>query len=617
MKDTLVHLEDNGLAFTMFTDASAIIEQKSTGTRWTMGPVALQEEGPIDVGHVWLRHDRSVCEEYPGRFQGSQEGNRLKFRLHGRQGKFMGTFTCKISLNNGWLDFELSDIDENLPSLIFPTPIESESLVIPTGVGRWIKKPLPYGRRYFWPMYGGLNMRWFGGLNGDAGWLAIFGDGYADAGILAAELAVSPGWLKSLGRWTGLRNIRYGFTSGGYVGLAKTYRDWVRERGQFKPLAEKMEECPVLRNLYGGRIFSIMQARGPQKIRQMEERLVKISEESRASDGKPRIAFTHRETADLIKEAQNLGMKKGLVIIRGWIKDGYDGSHPDIWPPEPALGNIESLKEICHIKDPYFTALHDNYQDMYEGVESWPEGVIRMPDQSLMPGGFWAGGQAYIINPRDGLTYARRNWERIKTLEPRAMFIDTTTAVQAYQSYEPGNMLTRAEDIEYKRELLRFYKGKGLALGSEEAADFGVPYVDWQETRHRRTAGESIPLWPLVFHDAAFCARYSQHIPQDPWPNPSPPWLADMLWGYLLLWGVYARKGWDERKKSFSSTFHVDDWHRRIGTGEMISHRYLTEDCEVEETVFSPGEAIITNFSAEDRSVEGITVSAGGYSIRA
>jgi hypothetical protein len=47
----------------------------------------------------------------------------------------------------------------------------------------------------------------------------------------------------------------------------------------------------------------------------------------------------------------------------------------------------------------------------------------------------------------------------------------------------------------------------------------------------------------------------------------------------------------------------------------MLSHRFLTEDCKVEETVFEPGITIICNFSNEDRIVEGKKIKAYGYLI--
>ena len=390
----------------------------------------------------------------------------------------MGTFMCDVRLDGPWLEFRLSNIDERLPSLVFPTPIESESLVFPSGVGQWLRKPIP--DRRFLTFFSHLNMRWFGGLKGDSGWLAVFHKEFADAGVMAAELSASPCWLKSLGRWSYPRSVRYRFTKGGYVGLAKAYRKWAIENGLHKSLLEKMAEIPALKNMLGGRFVSITQACPAYTRQYFENRLKKYDETM--IDGKLKKNITHAEAMKIIKQMKRLGMKKGAALLRGWISGGYDWSHPDIWPPTQELGSIEELKALCALVNPITVGLHDNYQDIYEQCASFPEGVLRKANGELMAGGYWSGGQAYILNSRDGVKYARRNWEQIKTLNPASMFIDTTTTVQAYQSFEPGNTLTRSQDVEFRSELLRFFDKNKIILGSEGGADFGVPYADYFTT---------------------------------------------------------------------------------------------------------------------------------------
>lgn len=448
MTEILREIANDYLALTVFVDASAEVRDRRSGLRWRMGPVALQEEGPIDVGHVWLRAERSLCEEFPGRFRGEAVGDRLWFTLLGRERRPLGDFLCTVDLEGPWVVYRLLQIDEALPSLVFPPPFEAEALVLPIGVGRLVRKPLE--GRYFWQTYFRLNMRWFGGLRGEHGWLAVLDEGFTDAGVLATGLSAAPGWLKSLGRWTAPRSVRYRFIGGGYVGLAKAYRAWVIERGLFKSLRDKMEECPALRNLHGGRIFSFTQASPVLRREHLEDCLCPLTEELEKQLDKVQVKFTHADAVRLVNEARGLGMEKGLVILRGWINGGYDGSHPDVWPPEPALGSVEELAELCALDGSLTVALHDNYQDIYEHVPSWPRGVNRLIEGRPMPGGIWGFRQAYILNSREALGYARRNWENIRRLKPRAMFIDTTTAAQLYQSYEPGNTLTRAEDLECK-----------------------------------------------------------------------------------------------------------------------------------------------------------------------
>ncbi len=598
----LISDENEFISLRYFSDASAEIFDKKNNQHWKMIPVALQEEGEIDAGDVWLRTERSFCEQYPGYFHGEVHRDRIRFTLFGYLRKYVGQFSCRISLNGPWIDFGLDEIDDSIPSLVFPTPIVSESLVFPSGVGKWVRKPLP--SRQFWPFFSRMNMRWFGGLEGQNGWMAVFRGGLCDAGVMADKLLASPGWWKSLGKWDNTRSIHYTFTSGGYVGQAKKFREYAIKEGIHVSLASKFEKQPALRNLVGGRSLSFWMSRPPHDEKFFLNRWERIPENIDEIKHTIHVRITYKDADYMIKKAEQLGMKNGIAVYRGWIKNGYDGSHPDIWPPNEALGSLEELKQSMDQPDHIISALHDNYQDIYEIVPSFPKGVIRGKDGKLMRGGYWGAGQAYILNAKAGLEYARRNWEQIKTLGTRAIFTDTTTAVQTYQTWEKGNRMTRTRDLEYKTELLKFFGEEGLIVGSEEGADFGVPWCGWYECRQNRIQGESIPLWPLVFHDAIFNTRYAgNHLSPVGNGSSAPKYLEDILWGYHLTFNFSSGDGMERYQKDFESTRMVDEWHAKIGTAEMTGHQFLTDDMMVEQSAFSTGDSVIVNFGQDDRMV--------------
>lgn len=605
MQTSLWSAENEFLSVTLNTDASAVILDKTNGVTWKMGPVALQEDGPIDVGHVWLRTDRSMCEEFPGRFRGKMEGDICCFTLLGLEGRPLGDFRCQFLLDGPWFECRVLDVDEGLPSLIFPTPIESESLVLPQGVGRWIRKPL--AGRHFWVFPSHLNMRWFGGLRGEHGWMGIVDEGYQDAGVLAANMMATTGWLKSMGRWQGKRTVRFRFVRGNYVELAKTFRTYAKEKGLFRSLEEKAQTTPALKNLLGGRAVFFWQGTTLHPER-LEDRLLPLSEGDQQPSFKK--CLSHADVANLIGQIKQAGMR-GLVALCGWIRGGYDESHPDIWPPEPVLGSLDELKALLVQPAPLTVGLHDNYQDIYSQSASWPKGVVRMRSGQPMPGGFWAGGQAYILNSRDSVAYLRRNWEQLGTLGLRAVYCDTTTGVQFYESYEPGNTQTRSQDEAGKTELLAFFKKQGVVLGSEGGADFGVPFADFfLPFQQDHVAGESIPLWPLVYHDAAI-----SYIASDATTSSRETqkrlWLTQMLWGYPIRWYFASQAEWDKSKVAFEESFIVDRWLERVATSEMVSHRFLADN--VEEVVYANGLTLRVNFSAEACTVEGTCIPALSY----
>jgi hypothetical protein len=598
MPTSILSIDNEHLHVDLFDDASANITDKARGGAWRVGSLALQDEGPIDVGHCWLRTERSLCETFPASFKGQVLGQGVRFRLFGRGDEPLGSFTTRWLLDGPDLVVHIDEVDESLPSLVYPPPIECESLLVPMNVGRWIRRPL--SERKFWTFWSHLSMRFVAGLSGERGWMCIFEEGRHDAGAMVTRLSASPGWLKSMGRWTP-RSMRYRFFDGGYVGAAKCYRRYAFERGIFVSLRDKLERQPEARAMVGGHVLSIMQAR-PESARFARERFDVPGDLTEPIE--PRVAFSHRQTLDLIRKARAAGMRAGLVNVRGWISGGYDCSHPDPWPPEPALGSIEELRAICAQSDGLVVALHDNYQDIYRQSASWPRGIVRRADGARVAGGNWAGGQAYILNSADSLRAAQTHWPDIRSLGPRAMFIDTTTAVQLFESYEPGNTQTREQDELRKHELLRMYARDGCVVGSEEASDFALDVVTWLESRHHRTPGESVPLWPLVYHDAAFMTRYAvadtEHHPST---RSRMTRLCDELWGCMPLVGMH-----DVEQMPDEHTLAAAAWHGRVGLDEMRSHQFVAGDPQLERTEFEHG-TVVVNFSGEPRRVDGRDVA--------
>jgi hypothetical protein len=620
-------LENEFLKVTLFSDASAKIEDKKNNTQWDIYYAATQEKGPLNDGYVWIRMDRSFMETYPGKFNVEPDGDAFKYTLMGRQNAIKGTFRCSVVLDSEWLKFNITEIDSALPSLVFPPHIESDYVVIPEGLGKMKHKDKPeiFSRKFY--TYGSLNMNWIGGLKDKAAWMAVFDENIIDGGALMVNNSIAPGWVKSMGQWKKNYSIKYKFIKGGYVDLAKTYRKYLIEKGLFKSLKEKIKENPLLAHAVGGRHLSYFQAWPPIKQHDERDNLYNDKQIHLRETDKVTVDFTHKDVLKSLKHAQSLGFKNGIVMLRGWQNKGYDGIHPDIWPPEPLLGPIEDLKEIMALPEPMIPALHDQYQDVYSDTKKFPKGVNVLPDGDLMAGGVWAGGQGYIMSSKYSIENAKENWENVKTLNPKALFIDTVTAACIYESWGKDNPQTRTEDLEYKKQLLQFFRSQGKLMSSEEGSEMGIAYCDWNESRHYRKENENIPLWPLVFHDAVIMSRYNSFEPGSPYPK----WLEDMLWGYQLQFfmspqfgGIKPADGHEKvgfganamDEEMFKSTFHVDEWHKKIALSEMTNHRILTEDGKVEETTFEPGGKIIVNFSNETRTIEGTTIKANSYVIK-
>jgi hypothetical protein len=610
----LQELNNEHLQVKVFSDASLEILDKRNNYRWKTGPVALQELGEIEQGHVWLRNDRTMCEQYPGRFIGTRVGDSVVFTLLGRQNRIFGTFRSTFLLEEEWFRFHVDEIDEGIPSLVFPPPIESDELIIPRGIGQLLSgtERRSIYTRYLLTFFTHLNMRFIGGQKEGHAWIGIYEDGFEDACCHMANGTVSPGFMRSLGQWAHGYKMKYRFVKGNYVDVAKVYRGDFKKKGLFRSLSEKVKENSTLQKYIGGRGFWISLAYPGYSQEFSDDYLLSDEQSERRGHDAVNVRLTYQGLKAFIDRLREKGLKKGFLKVAGWINRGYDASHPDVWPPEPSLGSPEELKAILGMDASFALGLHDNYQDMYETTESFPDGVCRLPDGSFQIGGAWAGGQAYIVHGTAGLEYAKRNWEQLKTLKPGGMMVDTTTAMHLYQSFEKGKERTKGDDLQAKTAMVRFYKDQGTLFGSEEVADFAIPHIDWYETRHSRKQGETIPLWPLVFHDAALLMSYGSGFPGEiPVAGTPVQWMEAMQWGYMLHF--HYRNNFNYER--FGASFHVDNWHEKVALAEMTGHKFLDDARTVEKTEFSSGHAIICNYGTEPFAVEGEVIEGMNYRI--
>lgn len=210
---------------------------------------------------------------------------------------------------------------------------------------------------------------------------------------------------------------------GDYVTIAKAYREVARERGYLVTWDQKLAGHPERAGYFGAsnvKLLSVLQRR--------------MNEESTTEES-VRVNWTFDEAAQLAEHLKrDLKLDKVLFGLGGWIHRGYDNQHPDVLPAAPELGGNEGLADCARRVEGagYLLALHDNYQDIYRDSPSWDEKWIeKKADGSLVQGGRWAGGRAFITCSRQALELARRprNLTAVQGLtHAHSYFIDTTYA---------------------------------------------------------------------------------------------------------------------------------------------------------------------------------------------
>ncbi len=620
--NTLIHeLQSEAIRFRLFDDASAQIVDLKRDRVWTMGATALQQRRWMDEDFCWLQTARHHPEAYVGRFRAEMEGDLARITLYAPFVGGRGGFTVRYSVEGGDLTVEITQIDDEIPCLTFPGPIEADAAVIPQPRGAEIIRDASANRFYHaieWhrtlPFWGGLLDE--EGRTGRTGWIAVIEEGEPNCHVLRKYAKTAPIWIKSLDSWEYDRRITYRFVDGGYVEMAKVFRGWAKRNGMYKSLEEKIEERPRLAGFVGGRNVAFMLSQPVARAR-WEEHWLDPPVELRDAPDRLEVDFTFTQALDVVKECRKLGMAGGQFKFDGWGQGGYDARHPDIWPPDPAMGTIDEFRALLAQDAPFMTTIHENYNDIYEASPSFPQGVARDRFNEPIPGGVWAGGLAYRTNSRDAYHWAVRNLELTRELGMTGVYIDTLPAWPE-ESFEPGNECGREESIEYRIRLLRHYQEAGFYTGAEGGKAWNMPTTDWiPANRQTDLPGETPPLFGLVYHDAVFGMTHmgSPGPAGEVTPRMRRRLLEIMLHGWGGTFRGFTRETWPTWKKAFPETLFVDEWHGKVALAEMTNHEYTTPDGLVERTEWSTGQRFTVNFGDEPAEVDGAAIAPLEYRI--
>lgn len=249
----------------------------------------------------------------------------------------------------------------------------------------------------------------------------------------------------------------------------------------------------------------------------------RMNEESTKEES-VRIRWTFDEAAKIAEHLRNdLDIERCLFMVGGWTEGGYDCRHPDNLPANPECGGNKALSDaIKRIQAlGYVGCLHDNVQDMYRDAKSWDQVFIeKRRDGSLITGGRWLGGRAYMVCAPKQLELAKRpqNLPDIHELfSPWSYFIDTTYAVGPRECFDTNHPIDRNGDIVWKIRLSDYARDVFGIFGSECGREWALPHSDFFEglvavrgtyyhnLKPDEIGATVIPFFEMVYHDCQIC----------------------------------------------------------------------------------------------------------------
>lgn len=448
----------------------------------------------------------------------------------------------------------------------------------------WLYDSLSFGR--------GLYQPWWGHLQGEAGLLSLL-ETPDDAGCDFAHPAggptrLGPRWVHSLGAWRAPRRIRFcALPDGGYVALAKRYRQHALATGRFVSLREKIARNPLVGELVGTPVIhtSILYHIQPESSYYVKDDPAKNHQ---------LVTFDAR-VAELERLATN-GIRRAYLHLDGWGFRGYDNLHPDVLPPAPDAGGWEGMRRFADACDRlgFVFAIHDQYRDYYLDAASYD-----VRHAVLEEGGghalhsTWYGGRQTLLCSRLAPGHVRKNHGAIRAagVRLRGAYLDVFSVVPPDECYAPEHPVTRGECLRFRGEALDSVRSWGGVVSSEEPSDWSVPHLDL--VHHGPYAlnpnpgkgpamGIPVPLFNLVYHDALLT----------PWSLDRGAWgIPETDLGFLHGLGnaglPYLSLAPGEPELTQVRTLCA--LHRRVGLLELTHHRFLDESHRRQEFTYADG----------------------------
>ena len=408
------------------------------------------------------------------------------------------------------------------------------------------------------------------------------------------------GWFPSKGSMRYPRRILYRFTAnGGYVSIAKAYRDFAEKSGLVVPFTEKLKRNPEIRRLFGA----------PDV---WGDASLSFAREAHSA-GVEKMLIHGRSTPDEMKKIGELG----------YLPSEYD-NYTDILQIEPG-GHIDSSHD--QLPDASVQNADGSRMKAWLTYDKKTQYMKRCPT-------LWTGAAQQVIP------------ELLRTYPYLGRFIDVTTAEGLYECFDPVHPLDRAQKRQAGEELLKFVRSNNLVVGGEHGIWWGAPYQDYIEGMmsgnrfawpaghliHPKSRDESFsgpygteswdvydtwslghrwraPLWELVFHDCVVSTWYWGDS-NDYLLTASPETAAkkdafNVLYGTMPMLWAEGEGSWHKDRALFLRTYrNVCHLHETVATARLLNHEFLDEEHTVQRTRFSNGTVCVVNFGLQSAETE-------------
>jgi hypothetical protein len=499
--------------------------------------------------------------------------------------------------------------------------------------------------------YEGCHMNMLGLVKKDSALIVTWDDAYVFPELARVVSAGRPNRLTTTfelrGSAKSLRLMPLG--KGDWNSIARAYRRYAEKRGYAVTLRDKIRRDPHVELMVGASNAKLWTC------------LARRMNEAGTAEESVRVRWTFDEAARIAEHLRNeVQIERCFFMVGGWTEGGYDVRHPDNLPANPECGGNEALADAVQRiqKLGYVGCLHDNVQDMYRDARSWdPSYIEKKPDGSLITGGRWNGGRAYMVCAPKQLELAQRpqNLGAIRDLfAPWSYFIDTTYAVGPRECLDPNHPIGRNDDIAWKIRLSDYARNVFGIFGSECGREWALPHSDffeglvgvsgnyYHQLKPEELGAGVIPFFEMVYHDCQIAFGKYGYRAEDAAEYVAHHVLCARPLHYHsfpdhLYWQTAPKEGRKEAPSDRSCYTRSDDgWaagmhpldvflknthevlgplHEATAYARLMAFEYLTQDRNVRRATYGEGREgvkVTVNFGRTPAEIDSAT---GGHTI--
>ncbi len=289
-----------------------------------------------------------------------------------------------------------------------------------------------------------------------------------------------------------------------YSGIGRTYRNYQLQRGEVKPIKERMKKYPHLEYAYQAPEIRVRQAWKPAPP--------KVEYQTVENEPEVGIYVTFDRVGEIIDALKAKGVEKAEFCLVGWNISGHDGRYPQIFPVEPKLGGEEKLRKLIKKAQDagYLIVCHTNSTDSYTIADTFSENIVcKNIDGSLQKNAVWSGGRMHNVCAQISWNnYAKYDLKKVRDLGFDGLYyIDVVSNVAPYDCHDARHPLNRKQYSAYMNKIMSYARGLFGGIASEGPYDHVAKNLDYALytsfnliRKQPVVTDRVVPLWQIVYN---------------------------------------------------------------------------------------------------------------------